>query len=95
MGMMDELKLIAVDYQARRLDFFKQQLAAARRRLDWSVKNNADENDHCEKGEVVSYYEWAVKMAEREQGTEIGWLDAVSGAAGGGVSNAETERYSD
>lgn len=30
------------------------------------MKHNPDCNDHSEKGEVVSFYEWAVKMAEKE-----------------------------
>ena len=57
--------LIAVSYPERRLEFFKEQLAAARRRLEWSTQHNPDENDHAEKGEVVSFYEWAVNIAER------------------------------
>ena len=59
------MRLIAVEYPERRLEFFKEQLAAAHRRLDWSMKHNPDWNDHSEKGEVVSYYEWAVAMAEK------------------------------
>ena len=30
------------------------------------MKHNPDWYDHSEKGEVVSFYEWAVKMAEKE-----------------------------
>lgn len=30
------------------------------------MKHNPDCNDHSEKGEVVSFYEWAVKMVEKE-----------------------------
>ena len=43
--------------------------AEARRRimrLEWSMKHNPDWYDQAEKGEVVSFYEWAVKMAEKE-----------------------------
>ena len=40
--------------------------AAANRRLDWSIRRNPDWYDQPEKGEVVSFYEWAVKMAEKE-----------------------------
>lgn len=61
------MQLIAIEYPERRCNFFKEQLAAAHRRLDWSMKHNPDWNDHAEKGEVVSFYEWAVKMAERNE----------------------------
>ena len=43
--------------------------AEARRRimrLEWSMKHNPDWYDQSEKGEVVSFYEWAVRMAEKE-----------------------------
>ena len=58
------MRLIVIEYPESRLNFFKEQLAAAHRRLDWSMKHNPDWNDHAEKGEVVSFYEWAVQMAE-------------------------------
>lgn len=64
------MRLIAIEYPECRLNFFKEQLAAANRRLDWSVKHNPDWNDNAEKGEVVSFYEWAVKMAESEADAE-------------------------
>ena len=60
------MKLVSVSYAQSRLDFFREQLAAANRRLDWSMRHNPDCYDQAEKGEVVSYYEWAVKMAEKE-----------------------------
>lgn len=60
------MKLVAVSYAQSRLNFFRGQLAAANRRLDWPMKNNPDWYDNSEKGEVVSYYEWAVRMAEKE-----------------------------
>ena len=60
------MKLVSVSYAQSRLNFFREQLAAANRRLDWSMKHNPDWYDHSEKGEVVSYYEWAVRMAEKE-----------------------------
>ena len=58
------MELVFVSCEQSRLNFFRDQLAAANRRLDWSMKHNPDWYDHSEKGEVVSYYEWAVKMAE-------------------------------
>ena len=60
------MKLVSVSYAQSRLNFFREQLAAANRRLDWSMRHNPDWYDQAEKGEVVSYYEWAVKMAEKE-----------------------------
>lgn len=61
---MMSIKLVEVKYPESRLLFFKEQLAAAQRRLDWSIKHRNDWNDHSEKGEVVAFYKWAVKMAE-------------------------------
>ena len=60
------MKLVSVSYAQNRLNFFRDQLAAANRRLDWSIRHNPDWYDNSEKGEVVSFYEWAVKMAEKE-----------------------------
>ena len=60
------MKLVSVSYEQSRLNFFRDQLAAANRRLDWSMKHNPDCYDQAEKGEVVSFYEWAVRMAEKE-----------------------------
>ena len=60
------MKLVFVSYAQSRLNFFREQLAAANRRLDWSMRHNPDWYDQAEKGEVVSFYEWAVKMAEKE-----------------------------
>ena len=53
------MKLVSVSYEQSRLNFFRDQLAAANRRLDWSMKHNPDWYDDSDKGEVVSYYEWA------------------------------------
>ena len=63
---MKLMKLVSVSHEQSRLNFFRDQLAAANRKLDWSMKHNPDRYDHSEKGEVVSFYEWAVKMAEKE-----------------------------
>ena len=63
---MRPMKLVSVSYGQSRLNFFRDQLATANRRLDWSMKHNPDWYDRSEKGEVVSFYEWAVKMAEKE-----------------------------
>lgn len=60
------MKLVSVSYAQSRLNFFREQLSIANRRLDWSMKHNPDWYDHSEKGDVVSYYEWAVMMAEKE-----------------------------
>ena len=60
------MKLVSSSYVQSRLNFFRDQLAAANRRLDWSMNHNPDWYDQAEKGEVVSFYEWAVNMAEKE-----------------------------
>lgn len=63
---MKKVELVAIEYPERRLEFFKEQLAVANRRLDWSIKHSSDWYDHGEKAEVVSFYEWAVQMAEQQ-----------------------------
>lgn len=60
------MKLVSVSYKQSRLEFFRDQLAAANRRLDWSMKHNPDWHDQAEKGEVVGFYEWAVEMAVKQ-----------------------------
>lgn len=60
------MKLIAVNYQKRRLEYFKQQFAAAQRRLKWAVDHDRNFVELEDDGEIVSFYEWAVKMAEKE-----------------------------
>ena len=60
------MKLVSSSYVQSRLNFFRDQLAAANRRLDWSMKHNPDWYDQAEKSEVVSFYELAVNMAEKE-----------------------------
>ena len=60
------MKLVSISHKQNRLEFFRDQLAAANRRLDWSMKHNPNWYDQAEKGEVVSFYEWAVEMAEKE-----------------------------
>ena len=63
---MTQTKLVSVSYKQNRLEFFREQLAAANRRLGWSMKHNPDWYEKKKKGEVVSFYEWAVEMAEKE-----------------------------
>ena len=63
---MTQTKLVSVSYKQNRLEFFREQLAAANRRLGWTMKQNPEWYDKEEKGEVVSFYEWAVEMAEKE-----------------------------
>ena len=43
------MKLVSVSYEQSRLNFFRGQLAAANRRLDWSMKHNPDWYDHSER----------------------------------------------
>lgn len=58
--------LKAVTYAEDRLEYFKGQLAIARRILAWWANNNWDRHILAEKGEIVSYYEDIVKMLEEE-----------------------------
>lgn len=61
------MKLVAVNYQQRRLQFFKEQLASAQRKLDFAIKRDYSWDRLEDKGEIVSFYEWAVQMAEKEK----------------------------
>lgn len=63
---MMSMKLVAVNYQQRRLHFFKKQLAAAKRRLKWAVDHDRNFIELEDDGEIVSFYEWAVQVAEKE-----------------------------
>lgn len=58
--------LIAVTHQQARLDYFREQLEAAERRLDWALRFCKDPWENAEKGEVVAFYQWAVEQAEKE-----------------------------
>lgn len=55
-----------VTYAEDRLEYFKGQLAIARRVLAWWANNSYDRYILAEKGEIVSYYEDIVKMLEEE-----------------------------
>lgn len=60
------MRLKAVTYAEDRLEYFKGQLAIARRILAWWANNSWDRNILEEKGEIVSYYEDIVKMLEEK-----------------------------
>ena len=60
------MRLKAVTYAEDRLEYFKGQLAIARRILAWWANNNWDRNILEEKWEIVSYYEDIVKMLEEK-----------------------------
>lgn len=59
------MKLVAVSYAQCRLEFFQEQLASAKRKLDWAVKHNPDCYAVAEKADIYNFYEWAVKQAEK------------------------------
>lgn len=87
------MRLIAIDYQQRRLDFFKAQLKSAKRKLAYSIKHNPDWYDNEEKAEAVSFYEWAVKMAEESLGKKTSdGKQATSGWIGVEERLPENER---
>lgn len=58
--------LIAVTHQQARLDYFRDQLAAAERRLDWGLRFRNDPWENAERAEVVAFYQWAVDQAKME-----------------------------
>ena len=64
--MEAELKLVKVTYQQSRLEFFKKQLDKATRSMNYHVERKHHPDICAEKGEIVSFYEWAVAMAEKE-----------------------------
>lgn len=59
------MRLVKISYEQCRLDFFKEQFASAKRKLDWAVKHNPDCYAIAEKADIYNFYEWAVKMAEK------------------------------
>ena len=59
------MKLVKVSFAQCRLEFFKEQLASAKRKLDWAVQHNPDCYAIAEKADIYNFYEWAVKMAEK------------------------------
>lgn len=56
-----------VSYAEARLEYFKGQLATARRVLAWWANNSADWSICSEKGAIVSYYEDIVRMLEGKE----------------------------
>jgi hypothetical protein len=58
------MKLVKVSFAQCRLEFFKEQLASAKRKRDWAVQHNPDCYAIAEKADIYNFYEWAVKMAE-------------------------------
>lgn len=60
------MKLVAVSYEQHRLDYFRQQLAAAKRRLKWAVDHDRNWIELEDDGDIVSFFEWAVQMAEKD-----------------------------
>ena len=49
------------------MEFFKEQLAAAKQSLAWQVHNAPDPNVCSEKGAIVSFYQDVVRMLEGVQ----------------------------
>lgn len=64
--MATEMKMIRVTNQQCRLEFFKKQLDKVTRSMNYHVKRKHHPYICAEKGEIVSFYEWAVEMAEKE-----------------------------
>ena len=64
--MKTEMKLIKVTHQQCRLEFFKKQLDKATNSMNYHVKRKHHPYICAEKGEIVSFYEWAVKIAKEQ-----------------------------
>ena len=60
------MQLVKVTHQQSRLEFFKKQLKSAEHSMNYAVKHRYHHDICAEKGEIVSFYEWAVEMAEKE-----------------------------
>ena len=60
------MQLIKVTHAECRLEFFKKQLDKATRSMNYHVERKHHPWICAEKGEIVSFYEWAVQMAEKE-----------------------------
>ena len=60
------MQLVKVTHQQSRLEFFKKQLKHAEGSMNYAVKRKHHPDICAEKGEIVSFYEWAVEMAEKE-----------------------------
>ena len=52
-----------VEYPERRRMFFQEQFEAATQKLARAEKRGASYEELSDKGEIVSFYEWAVAMA--------------------------------
>lgn len=65
------MKLKQKTYAESRLDFFKEQHKKAERRLKWAIDHDRNWMELEDDGDQVSYFEWAVKMAERELEREL------------------------
>lgn len=60
------MQLIKVTHAESRLEFFKKQLDKATRSMNYHVKRKHHPDICAEKGEIASFYEWAVEMAQKE-----------------------------
>nr|DAP15381.1 MAG TPA: hypothetical protein [Caudoviricetes sp.] len=60
------MKLVPKTYQEHRRDYFSEQLSAAKRRLKWAADHNRNWMEIEDDADIVTFYEWAVMMAERE-----------------------------
>lgn len=61
-----------VSYEESRLEFFREELAHVKRKLEWAVAHNPNWEDCAEKGEIVSFYQDIVKMLEEGMKNDVG-----------------------
>lgn len=52
------------------MEFFREELARVKRKLEWAVAHNSNQEECSVKGEIVSFYQDIVKMLE--EGMENG-----------------------
>lgn len=63
-GKPKEPKLKVVSYEESRLKFFREQLTAANKRLDYAVRNRYPETVCADRGDAVSFYNDIIKILE-------------------------------
>ena len=59
-------KLKAISYEESRLEFFREQLRAANKRLDYAVRNHYPETVCADRGDAVSFYSDIIKILKEK-----------------------------
>lgn len=61
-----KMKLKVQSYEEARIEFFRGQLAAANKRLDYAVRNHYPETVCADRGDAVSFYSDIIKMLKEK-----------------------------